>query len=66
MAGVDLDSARFVLLKGRLHWRAGMGDLFSTAIPLDGTGVTTSDNARLPYAHLRRPIFPLDKQVRWP
>ena len=66
MAGVDLSAARFVVLKGRLHWRAGMGDLFSTAIPLDGTGVTTSDNARLPYARLSRPIFPLDMHVCWP
>ncbi len=65
MAGVDLSRARYVLLKGRLHWRSGMGELFHTAIPLDGVGVSTSDNTRLPYARLTRPIFPLDLDADW-
>ena len=30
-------------------------------ITLDGEGVTTSDNDRLRFARVRRPIYPLDR-----
>jgi len=58
--GIDPASCRYLLLKSRVHWRAGFAPLASTILTCDGEGVTTSDNARLAFAKVRRPIFPLD------
>ena len=35
--------------------------LAEATITCDGEGVTTSDNARLSYQNLRRPIYPLER-----
>ncbi|MCH9012590.1 MAG: microcystin degradation protein MlrC, partial [Proteobacteria bacterium] len=45
----------------RIHYRAGFAPLAKATITCDGEGVTTSDNARLNYRNLRRPIYPLDR-----
>ena len=59
--GIQPQHARYILLKSRIHYRAGFGDLAKHAITLDGEGVTTSDNSVLDYRHVRRPIYPLDR-----
>ncbi|MGH7126823.1 MAG: M81 family metallopeptidase, partial [Stellaceae bacterium] len=59
--GIDPRTKRYLLLKSRIHYRAGFAPLGRATVTLDGEGVTTSDNARLDYAHVRRPIFPLDR-----
>jgi len=64
--GIDPETKRYLLLKSRVHYRAGLGRMEKYRIALDGRGVTTSDWRVLPYARLRRPIFPLDQEVRFP
>jgi len=59
--GIDPASKRYLLLKSRIHYRAGFAPLAKATITLDGEGVTTSDNSMLEFRHLRRPIFPLDR-----
>ena len=59
--GIDPASKRYLLLKSRIHYRAGFEKLARATITLDGDGVTTSDNTKLDFRHLRRPIFPLDR-----
>ena len=59
--GIDPRAKRYLLLKSRIHYRAGFAPLGRATITLDGEGVTTSDNTRLDYAHVRRPVFPLDR-----
>ena len=59
--GIQPEYARYILLKSRIHYRAGFGDLPKHTITLDGDGVTTSDNSVLDYEHVRRPVFPLDR-----
>ena len=59
--GIDPRGKRYLLLKSRIHYRAGFAPLGRDTITLDGEGVTTSDNAKLDYARVRRPIFPLDR-----
>lgn len=66
MMGIDPAKCRYILLKSRIHYRAGFGPLARHTLTLDGDGVTTSDNARLSYETLRRPIFPLDPEATWP
>ena len=63
--GIDPSAKRYLLLKSRVHWRAGFGPLARQVIPCDGLGVTSSDYSLFDFRHLRRPIFPLD-DVRLP
>jgi microcystin degradation protein MlrC len=58
--GIDPAACRYLLLKSRIHWRAGFAPLASRVLTCDGEGVTTSDNSRLAFRRIRRPIFPLD------
>lgn len=66
MMGLDPAARRYLMLKSRIHYRAGFGDLARHTLTLDGEGVTTSDNALLPYRKVRRPIYPLDPEISWP
>jgi len=59
--GIDPAAKRYLLLKSRIHYRAGFAPLGRATVTLDGDGVTTSDNSRLDFRHIRRPIFPLDR-----
>jgi microcystin degradation protein MlrC len=58
--GIDPRAQRYLLLKSRIHYRAGFAPLASQTFTCDGTGVTTSDNAALRFAKVTRPVFPLD------
>lgn len=58
--GIDPLKKRYVMLKSRVHWRAGMGELARSIIHCAGTGVCTSDYSSLTFENVRRPIFPLD------
>jgi len=58
--GIDPAYKRYVLLKSRIHYRAGFAPIAKHTITLDGVGVTTSDNSLLDYQNVRRPIYPLD------
>lgn len=58
--GIDPLRRRFVVIKSRVHWRAGLGDLAREIVECAGVGVTTSDYAILKFERVRRPVFPLD------
>ncbi|MFO1326812.1 MAG: M81 family metallopeptidase [Rubrivivax sp.] len=58
--GIDPASKRFLMLKSRVHWRAGLKSLAGAVVECAGTGVCTSDYGALPFRHLRRPMYPLD------
>ena len=59
--GIEPQYKKYLLLKSRIHYRAGFGDLAKHTITCDGHGVTTSDNDILDFQNVRRPIFPLDR-----
>lgn len=59
--GIQPQHHRYILLKSRIHYRAGFGPLARHTLTLDGEGVTTSDNSLLNYQRVRRPIYPLDR-----
>lgn len=59
-AGIDPLKKRYVILKSRVHWRAGFGSLATDIIECDGLGVATSDYGKLQFKRVRRPIYPLD------
>jgi microcystin degradation protein MlrC len=58
--GIDPLQKRYVMLKSRIHWRAGLGPLAKAVVECAGVGVCTSDYGQLKFDRVRRPIFPLD------
>ena len=58
--GIDPMQKRYVMLKSRIHWRAGLGKLASAVVECAGVGVCTSDYGQLRFKKVRRPIYPLD------
>jgi len=63
--GIEPEHKRYLLLKSRIHYRAGFAPLARATFTLDGEGVTTSDNSIIPYRNVRRPIYPLDRINDW-
>ena len=61
--GIDPASKRYVMLKSRVHWRAGLGPLAKAVVECAGTGVCTSDYAQLKFGRVRRPVYPLDPET---
>ena len=58
--GIDPMQKRYVMLKSRIHWRAGLGRYASAVVECAGVGVCTSDYGELNFRNVRRPIYPLD------
>ena len=58
--GIDPTRKRFVIIKSRVHWRAGLGAIAREVVECAGVGVTTSDYSLLRFERVRRPVFPLD------
>jgi microcystin degradation protein MlrC len=59
--GIAPELKRFVMLKSRVHWRAGLGALASSVVECAGTGVCSSDYGLLGFKRVRRPVYPLDR-----
>ncbi len=58
--GIEPTAKRFLILKSRIHYRAGFRAIASHEIPCNGVGVTSSDNSLFTFKKVRRPIYPLD------
>jgi len=58
--GIDPMQKRYVMLKSRIHWRAGLGKVAAAVVECAGVGVCTSDYRQLRFDKVRRPIYPLD------
>jgi microcystin degradation protein MlrC len=59
--GIDPAQKSYLMLKSRVHWRAGFGSIAKDVVECAGTGVCTSDYSALSFRKVRRPIFPLDE-----
>lgn len=62
--GIDPARKRYLMLKSRVHWRAGLGSLAGAVVECAGQGVCTSDYAQLDFTRVRRPVYPLDPDAR--
>ena len=58
--GIEPTHMRYLILKSRIHYRAGFSDISTRDIPCNGVGVTSSDNSLFTFENVRRPIYPLD------
>lgn len=61
--GIEPTVKKYVLLKSRVHWRAGFKPIARAIVDCAGIGVTTSDYSILEFKKLRRPIYPLEPQT---
>ncbi len=57
--GIDPAQKRYVMLKSRVHWRAGLGSLAGAVVECAGVGVCTSDYRQLCFQRLGREVYPL-------
>ena len=62
--GIDPAKKRYLMLKSRVHWRAGLGPLAKAVVECAGEGVCTSDYSQLKFSRVRRPVYPLDPDAR--
>jgi microcystin degradation protein MlrC len=62
--GIDPSQKRYLMLKSRIHWRAGLGKAAKAVVDCAGLGVCTSDYGEIEFKKVRRPIFPLDLMNR--
>jgi microcystin degradation protein MlrC len=58
--GIEPTAKRFLMLKSRIHYRAGFKPIAAAIVECQGEGVTNADLSVYRYEKLRRPIHPLD------
>ena len=63
--GIEPRNKRFVVLKSRMQCKPAFLPFSAGYVDCNGCGVTTSDLTQFHYQRLRRPIYPLDVDVRW-
>lgn len=65
--GIDLAKVRSLVLKSRGHFRAGFDEFFTDdrIIEADCPGLVTPILTRVPFRHIRRPMWPFDPDLAW-
>jgi microcystin degradation protein MlrC len=58
--GIEPTRVRYIMLKSRIHYRAGFKPIASHIVECQGEGVTNADLSVYRYERLKRPVFPLD------
>ena len=61
--GIEPTAKRYLLLKSRIHYRAGFEPIARHIIECDGVGVTSSDYGLFHFDKLERPAYPLDADM---
>ncbi len=59
--GIDLASKRIVCLKSTNHFYAAFAPIARDVLYLDANGPLPRDLRKVPYRHVRRPLWPLDE-----
>ena len=67
MMGLDIHSARSVVVKSRGHFRGGFDEFFGPGqiVEVDLPGLTSPMLSRFEWAVCRAPVIPLDDNVEW-
>ena len=58
--GIEPTARKILACKAEMQHRAGFADIAGKIIDVDAPGLATQILSRLPYAKIRRPVFPLD------
>ena len=59
--GIEPLDYHILVVKSAVHFRAAYKLLDCTIVPLDMPNLTSFDERKVPYAHVPRPIYPLDE-----
>jgi microcystin degradation protein MlrC len=57
--GIRPEQQRILVVKAAIAYKAAYGPIAGTIIEVDTPGLTAINPARLPYRHIRRPLWPL-------
>ena len=65
--GLDIASARVVVVKSRGHFRGGFDEFFrhDQVIEVDAPGLTSPILSRFAWRHMPRPVLPIDDAAEW-
>ncbi|MFL5279792.1 MAG: MlrC C-terminal domain-containing protein [Rhodopila sp.] len=63
--GIDPARKKYVAIKSRVHWRADLGKIAREVLECAGVGVCTSGYRQLTFRKVRRPVLPLDPDLKW-
>ena len=66
MTGADLKDYRIVGLKSMNHFRGYFTSRAAAIITADTPGARPANLLLYPYENVKRPIYPLDRDVQWP
>jgi len=61
--GIEPTARQYLLLKSRIHYRAGFKPIAKHIVECSGVGVTGSDYSQFKFEKVRRPIYPLDADM---
>ena len=59
--GIDPAQRKIVVVKSAVHYRAAYEPIAAEIIEVDGPGLSSPNLARFNFKHIRRPVFPIDK-----
>ena len=59
--GIDPAAATILVVKAAVAYKAAYAPIAGSVIEVDTPGWTALDPRRLPYRHIRRPMFPMDE-----
>ncbi len=62
--GMEPTQRKYLMLKSRIHYRVGFKDLAKEIVECAGRGVCTSDYSEVEFKNVRRPIYPLDGDLK--
>ncbi len=63
-AGIDVGLARYILIKSRQHFRATFEAIAKHIVLAAGPGVCSSDYSQFKFVNLKRPVFPIDRDMQ--
>ena len=63
--GLDPRNERFLLLKSRMYCRPVFVPISAGLVECDSDGVTSSNYALFPFSRVNRPVYPLDREVKF-
>ncbi len=63
-AGIDVTTAKFILIKSRQHFRATFEQIAKHIVLAAGPGVCSSDYSQFQFSSLPRPVYPLDPDMQ--
>ncbi len=64
--GLEPTDARIVQVKSPAAFRAAYQEIMDEVLILAAPGAANPDLVNLPWKNIRRPIYPLDPDIRWP